>query len=243
MKNNPDAQALTCRENRRIPQLNKAWVSLIVVSIFLFLSYSNLGFSSENAKDEKTKCIAQLSLMERMAITHWNLYTLNPGEPLLPAVLVENGYIKGLPACPSGGRYSYTNKVPSGKKGSNPYASCDHKGHTYTPYQANNSQKNRTALGSRLTESDKTRCVAQLSQMEKWAIIHSNLDAIEPGARLPATSLVKEAYIKKLPTCPSGGSYSYTNNAPSGGKGTKPYASCDHKGHTYDPYQPKNPQR
>ncbi len=233
--NNQPTSPLNNVNNTYSPQQNLVSMSLVVVGIFLLSGYSHSGYSSEGAKNEKTKCIAQLSLMERMAITHLNLYSLNSGDPVMPAVLVENGYISKLPVCPSGGNYSYTNKGPSGKKGSEPYASCDHKGHSYSPYQADKPKKNQPSPASEKTRKDKAKCAAQLSLMERLATAHCNINAMDPGSPLPSTALVNEGYIKKLPACPAGGNYSYTNKAPSGKKGATPYAHCDHKGHTYSP--------
>ena len=90
--------------------------------------------SSEDSASDRTKCIANLSTLEKLIITHSNLYKIEPGQPIAVDVLLVGEYLKKLPVCPAGGKYSYTGKSPTGKRGTKAYASCSHKGHDFDPY-------------------------------------------------------------------------------------------------------------
>lgn len=86
-------------------------------------------------------------------------------------------------------------------------------------------------------DSNRAKCILQMSSIEKTIISHGNMNEIEPGQPIPVEVIVDEGYMEKLPTCPEGGIYTFTGKMPSGDAGSEPYTKCSIKNHDFDPWK------
>ena len=105
----------------------KATATFGIITSVIAILFTNLSLTTTIRRgSDRSKCLLQMSTMEKLSISHANMYEILPGEPLPAEVLVKEGYIPSLYNCPSGGKYTYTGLAPSQEAGSKPYTSCDH---------------------------------------------------------------------------------------------------------------------
>ncbi len=74
----------------------------------------------------RAKCMLQMATVQKLVLTHANLESLNPGDPISTDILVSGGYLEQIPLCPDGGQYTFLNKVPDVTTS---YIQCDVEGH------------------------------------------------------------------------------------------------------------------
>jgi prepilin-type N-terminal cleavage/methylation domain-containing protein len=71
--------------------------------------------------------------------------------------------------------------------------------------------------------ANKAACIVNLSSIQKAVRGEENINTLNAGATLDSGTLVTDGYFGTLPTCPGGGTYSYTGTIPIAGV---PYATC-----------------
>lgn len=108
---------------------------------------------------DRSKCILQMSTLEKLVVSHGGMYEINPGRPFDAADLVEKEYLPKAYTCPAGGTYTYTSRMPTGKPGSPAFAQCDHEGHIFIPYglteNGSAEQVYRASFAKKLLECDR----------------------------------------------------------------------------------------
>ncbi len=77
--------------------------------------------------------------------------------------------------------------------------------------------------------TNKSRCIMQISAVQKAVRSHQNLNDVATGASLTQTDLVGTGkLIASAPVCPSGGTYTWLGTAPAIGTA---YLTCSTSGH------------
>jgi len=126
----------------RLGEYKAQSVLVTVLAFFVLIGCSQVWAQKKILVGEakvraRSKCILQLSNLNKLAISYGKIYEVKPGGPLAPSILVDIGLLPVLYKCPAGGTYKYTNKMPTEKDGTKPYAQCNVLGHTFDPYESN----------------------------------------------------------------------------------------------------------
>lgn len=71
--------------------------------------------------------------------------------------------------------------------------------------------------------ANKSACIVNQASLQKAVRGEQNVNLMNAGDPLASTKLVTDGYFGTLPTCPAGGTYTYTNTVPAAGV---EYAPC-----------------
>lgn len=113
-------------------------ITLVIAILLGLIAILFLGISAYKKGSDRSKCILQMSTVEKLVISHGNMYEILPGVALPNALLVSEGYLPSAYTCPDSGVYAYTDVMPTGATGSAAYTSCSNAAptHPFTPYAA-----------------------------------------------------------------------------------------------------------
>lgn len=113
----------TIKSNR----LNKKGMTLIEISLVVALLLSLIailfvGIAAYKKGADRSKCLLNISSIQKAARSHQNMYELNAGDALLNATLIGAGLYIEVVACPNAGEaYNYADVVTAV---SVPFATC-----------------------------------------------------------------------------------------------------------------------
>lgn len=113
-------------------------ITLVIAILLSLIAILFLGISAYKKGADRSKCILQMSTVEKLVISHGNMFGIDPGLALASTLLTSEGYLPQLPDCPDSGAYAFTEVMPSGATGSAPYTSCSNASpaHLFDPYAA-----------------------------------------------------------------------------------------------------------
>ena len=100
------------------------------IAFSMFFSMFFIGSSAYQKGANRSKCILQLTSIQKLVIAHANINDLKEGDALPVTVLVEEGYIPSMYTCPDDGKYTVLGKVPDSKTW---YLTCDHQNPDHRP--------------------------------------------------------------------------------------------------------------
>jgi len=111
-------------------------ITLVIAILLGLVAILFIGIYAYKKGGDRSKCLLQLSTLEKLSISHGNMYEIKPGEALPNAVLISEGYLPVAYTCPDTGNYTYTDLMPTGVLGATAYSSCDNTAptHPFTPY-------------------------------------------------------------------------------------------------------------
>ncbi len=115
-------------------------ITLVIAILLSLIAILFLGISAYKKGADRSKCILTASSMEKLIISHGNMYDYEPGDTTPAGILWDSNfqYLSEEPNCPasSSSNYTYTNTMPTGVSGTDPYATCgfDSTLHPYEPY-------------------------------------------------------------------------------------------------------------
>ncbi len=87
-------------------------ITLVIAILLGLIAVLFIGISAYKQGSDRAKCILQMATVQKLVISYANLNGLNTGATAGTAELITDGYISAAPACPAGGSYTATNKVP-----------------------------------------------------------------------------------------------------------------------------------
>ena len=110
-------------------------ITLVIAILLGLIAILFLGISAYKKGADRSKCILQMATIEKIAISHGNMFGINPGGALANALLVSEGYLPAAYTCPDTGTYTYTDTHPTGSAGTPAYTSCSNAApvHPFTP--------------------------------------------------------------------------------------------------------------
>lgn len=113
-------------------------ITLVIAILLSLIAILFLGVSAYKKGADRAKCVLQMSTVEKLVISHGNMFGINPGLALANGLIVSEGYMPALPTCPDSGVYAFTDTMPSGATGSAPYTTCSNANplHLFDPYAA-----------------------------------------------------------------------------------------------------------
>ena len=111
-------------------------ITLVIAILLGLIAILFLGISAYKRGADRSKCILQMSTLEKLAISHGNIYGISQSSVILNSTLVTQGYLPTAYVCPDGGAYTYTDVMPTADAGSAAYCVCDNSGptHPFVPY-------------------------------------------------------------------------------------------------------------
>ena len=111
-------------------------ITLVIAILLGLIAILFLGIAAYKRGADRSKCILQLSTLEKIAISHGNTYAVDPGAALPNGILVTEGYLPVAYTCPDSGTYTYTDVMPIDDSGDTAYCTCNNTGptHLYIPY-------------------------------------------------------------------------------------------------------------
>jgi len=110
-------------------------ITLVIAILLGLIAILFLGISAYKKGADRSKCILQMSTLEKLTISHGNMYEIDPGEALANGLLVSEGYLPVAYTCPDTGTYTYTDTMPTGQTGTSAYTTCSNAAptHPFTP--------------------------------------------------------------------------------------------------------------
>ena len=77
--------------------------------------------------------------------------------------------------------------------------------------------------------ANQSACILNISTIQKAVRSYATANSLDVGGTVTTTNLTGAGYFTAMPTCPSGGTYTYTGTVPAVGS---VYTSCDKTGHS-----------
>jgi len=68
-------------------------ITLVIAILLGLIAILFLGISAYKKGSDRSKCILQMSTVEKLVISHGNMYEILPGQALLNGLLVTDGYL------------------------------------------------------------------------------------------------------------------------------------------------------
>jgi len=124
-------------QNKRQKGMTLIEITLVIAILLGLIAILFLGISAYKKGSDRSKCILQMSTIEKLVISHGNMYEILPGQALANGLLVSEGYLPSAYLCPADSTiYAYLDVMPTGATGTAAYASCDNAAptHPFAPY-------------------------------------------------------------------------------------------------------------
>ena len=97
-------------------------VTLVIAVLLGLISVLFIGVTAYKEGSNRSKCILNISNVQKAVRSYQNLYEKNVGDPLLePAIAGSGKMLETSPACSSGGTYTWLGTIPAGGTA---YLSC-----------------------------------------------------------------------------------------------------------------------
>lgn len=91
-------------------------VTLVIAVLLGLISVLFIGVSAYREGSNRSKCILNISSVQKAVRSYQNLYDLTAGNALVKATLIPTtggGMLEVEPTCPSGGVYAWGETVPA----------------------------------------------------------------------------------------------------------------------------------
>ena len=88
-------------------------VTLVIAVLLGLISVLFIGVSAYKEGSNRSKCILNISNVQKAVRSYQNLYEKNVGDALVQATIAGSGkLLETVPTCPSGGTYTWLGTIP-----------------------------------------------------------------------------------------------------------------------------------
>ncbi|MCB1206690.1 MAG: type II secretion system protein [Verrucomicrobiae bacterium] len=89
-------------------------VTLVIAVLLGLISVLFIGVSAYKEGSNRSKCILNISNVQKAVRSYQNLYEKNVGDALVQATIAGSGkLLETVPTCPSGGTYTWLGTIPA----------------------------------------------------------------------------------------------------------------------------------
>ena len=89
-------------------------VTLVIAVLLGLISVLFIGVSAYKEGSNRSKCILNISNVQKAVRSYQNLYEKNVGDTLVQATIAGSGkLLETVPTCPSGGTYTWLGTIPA----------------------------------------------------------------------------------------------------------------------------------